>query len=127
VTANNEKAAEPADVVTQAMNRVLRAEHDADQAIAECEHEARRILQAAQTEARRIAERTNERITLMHMRCTHRLSNRLRELELAYHKQAQGQSQEQLSQQALADIIDEVAASLTGNGDPDSGDGQPTE
>ena len=109
--------------VAQAMNQVLQAEREGNQAVAECEREAQRVLHETQQGARRIADRTDERITHLHMRCKHLVDTRISELERAYSEQQRGLAGEQLDEKRLADVIERVAASLSGdNGStPDSG------
>lgn len=79
--ADTKSAAPAAGMTEQAMNRVLAAEHDAAQAVAECEARTRDLVQAAQQRANRIASRTDERITLMQMRCKQRVAATLKQLQ----------------------------------------------
>ncbi len=74
---------ESPDAVEQAMNTVLQAERAAEQAIADCRQEAQQTVQAAQQRAQRIAARTDERLSLCHMRCSGKLNKELKDRQRA--------------------------------------------
>jgi hypothetical protein len=101
--------------VEQAMNKVLEAEREAEQAIADCEIDARQILQAAQQRVKRIADRTNQRITLTQLR----MSQKVREQSTALERADRASSREpldyELDEKALKAVVNQVAAELTGN------------
>jgi hypothetical protein len=56
--------ADEEDLVDRAVNRVLTAEREAEEAVARCRREAARITCAAEHEAQRLAERTEQRVKL---------------------------------------------------------------
>jgi vacuolar-type H+-ATPase subunit H len=101
---------EPADV---AMNRVLQAERDAEQAVAECEQEARNIIKAAQQQAQHIAARTNERISMLHMHYSQNLSQTIREIEQAGKQIEQAGVTTPFDESLFSTVIDELAEELT--------------
>ncbi len=101
--------------VGQAMNLVLQAEREAEQAIVDCEHRAREMLHAAQQRARRIAERTNKRITLMQMRCAQAVRARIKTLERAEETATAEHNADRLEPAVLAALVEEVAARLSGD------------
>ena len=76
---NNKPASNPQ--AEQAIQQVLQAERDAERAIRDCEHEARRIIHDAQNRAQRINARTDERITNMEMRYSHKLDKAIKAIE----------------------------------------------
>ena len=61
------------DRATASMERVLRAERDADAQVAERRQRAEVALEAARAAARRIGRRTDERLARLHARCTARI------------------------------------------------------
>jgi vacuolar-type H+-ATPase subunit H len=112
--ASNDSNAE-SDSVEKAMNRVLQAEREAEQAIADCEYEARNILQAAQQRVKRIADRTDARITRIQLRLAQKLKGQTRKLERAEKAAQHESSTYELDDTALAAVVQDVAAELTGN------------
>jgi len=106
----------PSDKVEQAMNRVLQAEREAEQAIADCEYEARHILQAAQQRAKRIADRTDERIALIQQRLAQKIKAHIDILERADRSAQHEPSVYDLGEAELATVVQEVAAELTAKG-----------
>jgi len=124
VADQNSNAPAP-DQAELAMNQVLQAERDAEQAVADCQMEAGKILQAAQVLANRIASRTDERITLLHMRCSQQVASEIRLLDSAERQASQAQEQSyRIDETGLADCIEEIAICLTGGMrvDADTGD-----
>jgi len=103
------------NVNSEAINRVLQAEQDAQAAVERCEREAQALLQAAQAQAGRIQQRTDARITWIEMRCSQWLSEQTRQLSLA--GKVQADSGGGTTQAALAELIEALAASLTGEDD----------
>lgn len=65
----------------QAIQRVLQAERDAEQAIQDCENEARQIIHDAQNRAQLINTRVDLRITNMEMRHSHKLDKTIKSIE----------------------------------------------
>jgi vacuolar-type H+-ATPase subunit H len=103
----------------QAIKQVLQAERAAEQAVATCDRQARDIIRAAQTRAQRIAQRGDERITLIHMRCSQRLAEQRRLLATADHKAQAEIGNSPVDAVALAAVVDALAATLSG-GDQES-------
>lgn len=95
------------------MNRVLQAEREAEQAVAECEKQAEIILSDARQRANRIANRTDERITLMSMRCSQQVAGEISNQERA-EKAARKQQDPELDETGLSECIEAVSAALTG-------------
>ena len=113
--ASKDSSAGTSDTVEQAMNRVLQAEGQAEQAIADCEKEARQILQTAQQRVKRIADRTDERITLIQLRLAQKIKAHIDALERADRSAQREPSVYDLDEAGLATVVREVAAELTGN------------
>jgi len=65
----------------QAIQQVLQAERDAEQAIQDCENEARQIIHDAQNRAQQINTRVDQRITNLEMRHSHKLDKTIKALE----------------------------------------------
>ena len=112
---SKDPSAAPSDTVEQAMNRVLQAEREAEQAIADCELEARQILQAAQQRVKRIADRTDERLALIQQRLAQKIKAHIDALERADRSAQLEPSVYDLDEAGLATVVREVAAELTGN------------
>jgi vacuolar-type H+-ATPase subunit H len=110
---NQPPSPEPADL---AMNRVLQAERDAEQAVAECEQEARAILKAAQLQAQRIAARTNRRISMLQMRSSQKLNRTIKDIERAGKQIEQAAIGIPFDDSLFGSVIDELAAELTTSG-----------
>lgn len=101
---------------SQAMNRVLRAEQEAEQDIAECLKAAHQLVDQAQQQAARIARRTNKRITLSHLRSKQAIAHCVAELERASAHEQQQARVSGIDEGALSAAVDEVAAMLIGMG-----------
>ena len=113
----NKKPGQPgSDSAEQAMNRVLAAERDAAQAIADCEAVARDTVQAARQRANRITARTDERITLLKMRCAKQITATLRQLARAQQADS-GKSGAPLNDDSINACLEALAAALTGSVD----------
>jgi vacuolar-type H+-ATPase subunit H len=98
----------------QAMNQVLQAEHEAEQAIVECGEYAMQLLEEAQKRSQLISKRADNRITSIHLRCKQDTAKRLNQLAREHaHKQKQ-HAEYHLDEKTIADIVDEVAGFLTG-------------
>ena len=65
----------------QAIQHVLQAERDAEQAIRDCENEAQQIIHNAQHRAQRINARADQRITNMEMRHSHKLDKTIKAIK----------------------------------------------
>lgn len=113
---------ESPDVVEQAMNTVLQAERAAEQAIADCRQEAQQTVQAAQQRAQRIAARTDERLSLCHMRCSGKLNKELKDRQRAEKAHSGNQPTRQVEDTALSDVVAAVARDLVGITQPEGED-----
>jgi predicted transcriptional regulator len=106
------------DVVRQAIDAVLDAEHRAQAELDACRREAEAGLARAREAASRIQLRTQERITRLHQACEAKTATRIRELK----REAVGATAAMRSDSAENRVIREaaahVAARLTG---PDDG------
>lgn len=65
----------------QAIQHVLQAERDAEQAIRDCENEARQIIHDAQNRAQRINVRADQRISNLEMRHGHKIDKSIKDIE----------------------------------------------
>lgn len=110
-----------ADTAEQAMNRVLAAERDAAQAIADCEAQSRDLVQAARQQASRIDARADERITLMQMRCAKQIAQALQQLGQTQ-QAGSAQNPDHLDDASISACMESVAAALTAAADS-AGDG----
>lgn len=97
----------------QAMDRVLQAEREAEQAVVACEAQARDILKSAQVRANRIANRADERITLMKMRSSQWIAGEIKQRERE-ERAALRQQIPELDERGLGECIDDIAAALSG-------------
>jgi len=118
---SKDASVDPSDTVEQAMNTVLEAEREAEQAIADCELEARQILQTAQQRVKRIADRTDDRIALIQQRLAQKIRAHIDALERADRSAQREPSLYDLGAAELATVVQDVAAELTGNGLPGDG------
>ena len=101
----------------QAVERVLRAEHDAEASIALAREHAQQRLEAAREDALAIVNRAAERIAGWQRRHAQALERRLAALRDA--AAASEQARRAPDAAAIADAVDRVAARLTGAGDVD--------
>lgn len=109
----DERAENPStEQAEAAMNRVLQAEREAEQAVAECEMKASEILSHAHQRANRITTLADERITLIKMRCSQRVTGQISGLERA-EKKARQQKALELDESDLSECIEAVSAALT--------------
>ena len=99
------------------MNRVLKAESDAELAVAECEKQAREILGNAKKRVNRIANRTDERITLLKMRCSQRVAGEISRQERAQTADSR-QTFTELDETGINECIAAVSAALIGRDKP---------
>jgi vacuolar-type H+-ATPase subunit H len=105
------------DEAGQLMNRVLQAERDAKQAVAECEQRAEEVLRAAQARAQRLVSRADQRITSIKMRCNHRIDSVVKAIEKQQQEPGAAAHPGQLGEQAINAVVAALAAELTGAGD----------
>ena len=66
-----------------AVNRVLEAERLAKQAIEGCRRDAAEVVETARRQARRINERTDARVSAVHIRCDLDIAQRKAEIDAA--------------------------------------------
>ena len=108
---NARQAAAPPETVAQAIERVLRAERDADASVGVAREQARVLHESAREEALSIINGSMERIARWQHAHAAELERRLRALRVAAGPSAG--SQQRLSDSALAAAVDQVAALLT--------------
>ncbi len=106
----------------QLMNRVLQAERDAKQAVAECEQRAEEILRAAQARAQRLVSRADQRITTIGMRCKHRIDTVVKAMGMQQQVPGDAAHPGQLEAQAIEAVVAALAAELTGADDEAAGE-----
>lgn len=100
-----------------AINSVLAAEREANQALAEAKAEAERILDAARQRAARILQRADARITFSHLRCSHGVARAIDDQIQDHHRQLAELSQRlDLDDAQIDAIVATLAADLTGGG-----------
>jgi vacuolar-type H+-ATPase subunit H len=111
-----------ASTSAEAMDVVLKAEQEAKAAIRDCKRKARRIVEDAQVHAGVIERRTNERITLLHLRCKQDLAKRIAVLERKAAASLKGLSRKDWRADEVTAIVDRVAAELVNrkSGKPDT-------
>lgn len=98
-----------------AINSVLAAEREANQAIGEARTEAERILDAARQRAARILQRADARITLSHQRCSMGVARAIDNQIQDHHRQLAELSQRlDLDDARIDAIVAALAAALTG-------------
>lgn len=112
--ANGDQESLSVNSAGQAINIVLKAEQHAEQSIAECKKQSRQTIQNAQQHAALISRRTNERITMLHLRCKQTIAHRTSEMERTAVKELQISHGTDWHEDRLAGIMDEVATALTG-------------
>ena len=109
-----------------AMNRVLEAEREAEEAVAECERQAQALLQAGYARAQRIVARADERISLLRMRSSDRVTRQIEVRERAERAAQQDSSPEHPQAARLDAIVEALAAELSGGASPaPAGDANP--
>jgi len=101
----------------QLMNTVLEAEREAKRAVAECEQRAEEILKAAQAHAQRLVSRADQRITVIQMRCNHRIDSIVKSMEMQQQVPGDAAHPGQLEAQAIEAVVAALAAQLTGADD----------
>jgi len=97
----------------QAINKVLRVEHDAQQQITQCAAEAERILEQARQTARRIGERNNNRITRIHQRCSQKISDDIARMQAASKQLKEDEQEDHINNGAMSEVLDRIALALT--------------
>jgi len=99
--------------VGQAMDRVLRAERDAQAAVAECERTCAEILEQARHQGRAILERAQARVIALHTRAAKRLELRAAELTQRRMKSAAAAAGQLADPGRRAAALERLAARLT--------------
>lgn len=102
---------------TAAINQVLTAERDANQAVAEAERAAAERLEAARQRAARILHHADSRITFAHQRCSQGVARAVDKQILDHHRRLAELSQRlELDDPHIDTIIAELAAALSAAG-----------
>lgn len=110
----NNHADQETAAASAAMNRVLEAEHAAEQDIADCERQAQALLQSGYARAQQITARADERISLLRMRSIDRVTRQIEIMERAERAAQQGSSPEHPRSARLDSIVEELVAELSG-------------
>ena len=97
----------------QAINEVLKAENDSQLKMTQCEAEAERILEQARQTARLIGERNNNRITLIHQRCSRTITDEIAHVQNASGQLKEEEKADQIDIAALTEVLDRMALALT--------------
>ena len=97
-----------------AMNLVLKAEHDAQQAVADCEQQARALLVQAREKAHRIAEHSDARISRIHQRCSRAVTDETNRIQQEAARQRNSEHASGIDDNITAAAVDRLAALLTG-------------
>jgi len=98
-----------------AMQRVLKAEEQANQAIKDCEQEGVQIIQEAKNQAQMISKHADNRIGHIHLRFKQCIAQQVKQLRHEYAQQHQLISSEHYASSDLAEVVDSVADMLTGS------------
>jgi hypothetical protein len=114
----NTRADEETAAASAAMNRVLEAEREAEQAVAGCEREAQALREAAYAHARRIASRADERISLLRMHWNDRVSRQIEAMERTELAEQQDAAPEPLQPARVVAVVEQLAAELSGGATP---------
>ncbi|MEA1888914.1 MAG: hypothetical protein U9N50_03930 [Pseudomonadota bacterium] len=104
----------PSYSASQAMNTVLKAEQDAERSVAECRKVAHQTIQNAQQHAAQITRRTNERITMLHLRCKQNIAQQISGMERTAASELRNVQGAGLHEDKLTELVEEVAAGLIG-------------
>jgi len=97
----------------QAINDVLKIERDAQQQITQCITEAEQILEQARQTARRIGERNNNRITLIHQRCSRKITDDISRMQSESKQLIEDKQADHFDITAMAEVLDRIALALT--------------
>lgn len=108
--------------IADAINSVLVAEREANQALADAKAEAERILDAARQRAARILQRADGRITFSHLRCSQGVARAIDGQVQEHHRRLTELSQRlELSDAQIDGIVARLAAAMTGGKDAGNG------
>ena len=97
----------------QAINEVLKAENDSHQKISQCDAEAERILEQARQTARLVGERNNNRITLIHQRCSRTITDEITNMQRRSEQLKEDEQTDQFDINALTEVLERMALALT--------------
>ena len=101
--------------IAEAINSVLIAEREANQALADAKAEAERLLDEARQRAARILQRADSRITFSHLRCSQGVTRAIDEQVQEHHRRLAELSQRlELSGAQIDSIVAKLAAAMTG-------------
>jgi len=98
----------------EAMNLVLKTEHQAQQAVADCQQEAHLILQQAREKAHRIMERSDARITRIHQRCSHTVNDEINRIQQNASLLRNSEHASTIDEHAISVTVEKLVALLTG-------------
>jgi hypothetical protein len=110
----NDHDDEQSAAASAAMNRVLEAEQAAEDAVAECERQAQALLQGGYARAQRIGSRTDERVSLLRMRCNERVTRQIELRERVELAAQRGESPGSPQTERLGTVVEALAAELSG-------------
>jgi nucleotide-binding universal stress UspA family protein len=96
-----------------AINLLLEAERQARDAIRRCEQEAAELLNRAREHARRVADRTDARISALHIRCDLEIAQRVAELRAAARQIPRESALDRATAQRLTAAVETLARRLT--------------
>ena len=96
-----------------AMNVVLEAEDNAKQAVDSCAAEADAILQQARLTAKQIAERADERITRIHMRCSRVVTDKVAQLQKEQQQKARDSHSYEVDTETVDVVVEQIAEMIT--------------
>jgi vacuolar-type H+-ATPase subunit H len=96
----------------QAIQQVLQAERDAERAIKDCEREAQQIIHDAQNRAQKINTSTDQRITNMEMRHSHKLDKTIKAIEKEGADELRHDAGNQYDPDNLQAVIEQLAVEL---------------
>ena len=102
-----------ATTTEQAINEVLKAENDSQLNMTQCEAEAERILEQARQTARLIGERNNNRITLIHQRCSRTITDEIAHMQNASGQFIEDEQADQINTTALTEVLERTTLALT--------------
>ena len=107
------KNSETSTTAEQAMNDVLKAEHQAKQNVEQCKSEAELLLQQTRQQAQRIAERADNRITRIHQRCSRAITDQVKTMKIAQEKNVRESGQSAPNFDMVNAVAEEIAKRLT--------------
>jgi vacuolar-type H+-ATPase subunit H len=107
--------------VQDAMSQVLGAEESAREAIQTCEKEALKILQNAKHKAEHVSKHADQRISHIHLRFKQCIALQVKDLQREYADKKQHIHTHHYDAAEIDEIVDNVAAILTGTEQSDMG------